>query len=72
MFLYHYDFGRIFPAASYARFIFHIAMNGNAAADKIFKLLDTKEPEEGSIKETEGQTICFENISFSYTPENRY
>lgn len=23
---------------------FHIAMNGNAAADKIFKLLDTKEP----------------------------
>lgn len=50
---------------------FHIAMNGNAAADKIFKLLDTKEPEEGSIKETEGQTICFENISFSYTPEKQ-
>lgn len=46
-------------------------MNGNAAADKIFKLLDTKEPEEGSIKETEGQTICFENISFSYTPEKQ-
>lgn len=50
---------------------FHIAMNGNAAADKIFKLLDTKEPEEGSIKETEEQTICFENISFSYTPEKQ-
>ena len=50
---------------------FHIAMNGNAAADKIFKLLDTKEPEEGSIKETQGQTICFENISFSYTPEKQ-
>ena len=36
---------------------FHIAMNGNAAADKIFKLLDTKEPEEGSIKETEERGI---------------
>ena len=24
--------------------------------------LNTKEPEEGGIKETEGQTICFENM----------
>ncbi len=71
VFLYHYDFGRIFPAALYLGSFFHIAMNGNAAADKIFKLLDTKEPEEGSIIETEGQTICFENISFSYTPEKQ-
>ena len=28
---------------------FHIAMNGNAAADKIFRLLDRKEPEQGKI-----------------------
>ena len=34
-------------------------------------LFRSKEPEEGSIKETEGQTICFENISFSYTPEKQ-
>lgn len=45
---------------------FHIAMNGNAAADKIFKLLDCEE-----IKDTEnvnwnmGDIVC-ENVSYTY------
>lgn len=45
---------------------FHIAMNGNAAADKIFKLLDCEE-----IQDTEnvnwnmGDIIC-ENVSYTY------
>ena len=41
---------------------FHIAMNGNAAADKIFKLL---------VQFTFIHTWFFENISFSYTPEKQ-
>lgn len=60
-----------FLPASYARFIFPYCDEWQCGGGKIFKLLDTKEPEEGSIKETEGQTICFENISFSYTPEKQ-
>lgn len=45
---------------------FHIAMNGNAAADKIFKLLDCEE-----IQDTEnvnwnmGDIVC-ENVSYTY------
>lgn len=45
---------------------FHIAMNGNSAADKIFKLLDCEE-----IQDTEnvnwnmGDIIC-ENVSYTY------
>lgn len=50
---------------------FHIAMNGNAAADKIFKLIDIKEPNEGIVSETSGKNICFENVSFSYKEEKK-
>lgn len=46
---------------------FHIAMNGNAAADKIFRLLDKTELEiekmAGQIKD---DTILFQRVSFSY------
>lgn len=48
---------------------FHIAMNGNAAADKIFRLLDTPVPEKGTVTELESGDIRFEQVSFSYTKE---
>ena len=50
---------------------FHIAMNGNAAADKIFRLLDAEEPEEGSVMETPNEEIVFEHVDFGYTKENQ-
>ncbi len=46
---------------------FHIAMNGNAAADKIFKLLDISEPPNGTVYEIPHFDISFNNVSFSYT-----
>lgn len=46
---------------------FHIAMNGNAAADKIFRLLDAEEPVQGSVSETNGEEIVLENVTFAYT-----
>lgn len=45
---------------------FHISMNGNAAADKIFRILDLTEKVEGSIEEIKSDSISFENINFSY------
>lgn len=48
---------------------FHIAMNGNAAADKIFALLDEKEEtveETGTEMETKEQGLSVEQVSFSY------
>jgi ABC-type transport system involved in cytochrome bd biosynthesis fused ATPase/permease subunit len=45
---------------------FHIAMNGNAAADKIFHLLDVKEKKDGEIRNINGNDIRFENVSFGY------
>ena len=49
---------------------FHIAMNGMAASDKIFRLLDMPEREMGT-EELSGEEldINFENISFSYEKE---
>ena len=49
---------------------FHIAMNGMAASDKIFALLDLPEPEEKEIelgKET--TTIQLEDVRFAYEEE---
>ena len=50
---------------------FHIAMNGNAAADKIFRLLDAEEPEEGSVMEIPNEEIAFEHVDFGYTEEKQ-
>lgn len=48
---------------------FHIAMNGNAAADKIFRLLDTPVPEKGTLTEIPTEEIVLEEVDFSYTEE---
>ena len=48
---------------------FHIAMNGNAAADKIFKLLDEPLPQCGTNTKIEGDGIVFSDVSFAYEPE---
>ncbi|MEI3163545.1 MAG: ABC transporter ATP-binding protein/permease [Lachnospirales bacterium] len=45
---------------------FHIAMNGTAAADKIFKIIDTKPPKKGYINECQKHNITFNNVTFSY------
>jgi len=46
---------------------FHIAMNGMAASDKIFKILDLPEPEAGAKKLPEGALdISLSDVHFSY------
>ena len=47
---------------------FHIAMNGMAASDKIFRLLDLPEPEQGGVACPEGSIVC-QDLRFSYEPE---
>lgn len=47
---------------------FHIAMNGMAASDKIFRLLDLPVPEKKSFACPHGDIVC-ENLSYSYEPE---
>lgn len=52
---------------------FHIAMNGMAASDRIFGILDAKEREkniDNNVKEINGDiTIKLNNVSFSYDGE---
>lgn len=49
---------------------FHVAMNGMAASDKLFKLLDTKEDEHGAeIPENLDGDIEIKGLSFSYDNE---
>lgn len=48
---------------------FHIAMNGNAAADKIFRLLDTPAPEWGSETEIAESSMEFSHVDFGYTKD---
>lgn len=52
---------------------FHIAMNGNAAADKIFRLLDLEEDQGEKSAEMEGESdeIAFSNVSFSYEAKKK-
>ena len=50
---------------------FHIAMNGNAAANKIFKLLDVPVKKKGSTTEVKESEICLNDVSFGYTKEKR-
>ncbi len=45
---------------------FHIAMNGMAAIDKIFKILDLEVPEEKTMSLSEKGSIKVENLSFAY------
>lgn len=49
---------------------FHVAMNGMAASDKIFALLDLPEPEEkNGLFPEKLNSIRFENVNFSYDKE---
>lgn len=48
---------------------FHIAMNGMAASDKIFHLLDLPEPEPKTESVPQDCTIVCSGLRFSYTPE---
>ncbi len=55
---------------------FHIAMNGMAASDNIFALLDLEEPAEKDIEislstEGEGIEISLQSVSFSYEEERQ-
>ena len=45
---------------------FHIAMNGMAASDKIFRLLDLPEPEQKTATIPENCSIVCKNLHFSY------
>lgn len=46
---------------------FHIAMNGMAASDKIFKILDLPEPEAKERRLPKGAlSVSFQNVHFSY------
>lgn len=47
---------------------FHIAMNGMAASDKIFRLLDLSEPAHGGVSCPAGDIVC-RCLRFSYEPE---
>jgi ABC transporter related len=48
---------------------FHIAMNGMAASDKIFDLLDTPVREQGTKTVPESSDLTLRNVSFSYDGE---
>lgn len=52
---------------------FHIVMNGNAAADKIFRLVDLEEDQGEKSAEMEGESdeIAFSNVSFSYEAKKK-
>lgn len=46
---------------------FHVAMNGMAASDKLFKLLDTEEDKRGTVTDVDfNNDIVIKNFSFSY------
>ncbi len=45
---------------------FHIAMNGAAAADKIFRIIDTNVPPKGNLSLGKDLDINIKNLSFSY------
>ncbi|MFW5676525.1 MAG: ABC transporter ATP-binding protein/permease, partial [Acetivibrio ethanolgignens] len=50
---------------------FHIAMNGNAAANKIFQLLDAVEKSLGEKEVPVGNKIELKDVVFGYTEETR-
>ena len=48
---------------------FHIAMNGMAASDKIFRLMDLQEGEKKTEPVPNDCTIACQNLHFAYEPE---
>lgn len=48
---------------------FHVAMNGMAAADRLFKIMDSPEPEEASLPFPESCDFIWRDVRFSYVPE---
>lgn len=46
---------------------FHVAMNGMAASEKIFRLLDLPEPAEKALACPHGDIVC-KSLSYSYEP----
>ena len=50
---------------------FHIAMNGMAAIDKIFKILDLEVPQEKTLDLPETGSIKVENLSFAYDDSHK-
>lgn len=50
---------------------FHIAMNGNEAANKIFALLDSREPECKTATSCDGDEICFSHVNFDYQADRK-
>ena len=48
---------------------FHIAMNGMAASEKIFRLLDTPEPKPGTRAIGRDVSIRCEDLTFGYEPD---
>ena len=47
---------------------FHVAMNGMAASDKIFRLLDLPVPERKTLACPDGDIVC-KKLTYSYEPE---
>ncbi len=50
---------------------FHVAMNGMAASDKIFRLLDLPEPEQKTAVVGEDVSIEISELDFSYNPDRQ-
>lgn len=48
---------------------FHIAMNGMAASDKIFRLLDLPEPDHGAYPIPKDCSIVCQSLRYSYEPD---
>ena len=49
---------------------FHVAMNGMAASDKIFRLLDLPEPERKTARVPEDCSIVCDGLTFAYEERN--
>lgn len=49
---------------------FHVAMNGMAASDKIFRLLDLPEPERKTARVSEDCSIVCDGLTFAYEERN--
>ena len=48
---------------------FHVAMNGMAASEKIFRLLELPEPPARTLAPKAGDAFCLCDVTFGYVPE---